>query len=104
VNFTNAEYIRERILALVAQARAPVQLLVIEASGIADVDYTGSQKLQETIAELRARGIEVALARLIVPHAQEAAKRSGLIAALGADRVFHSVQEAIAASSVPTGT
>jgi MFS superfamily sulfate permease-like transporter len=102
VNFTNAEYIRERLLTLVAQARQPVKLLVIEASGMTDVDYTGSQTLQKTIVELRRRGINVGLARLIVPHAQEAAKRSGLIAALGQDHVFPSVQEAIVALSGPS--
>jgi MFS superfamily sulfate permease-like transporter len=96
LNFTNAEYIGERLRACLAKAKAPVKLLVIEGSAISDVDYTGSQKLQEAIAELRSRGTDVALARLIVPHAQQAAQRSGLIAALGQDHVFKSVQEAIA--------
>jgi MFS superfamily sulfate permease-like transporter len=104
VNFTNAEYLRQRLLALVAAARAPVKFLVIEASGMTDVDYTGSQMLQATISELRNRGIQVALARLIGPHAQEAAARSGLIEILGRDRVFLSVQEAIAAFEGSTGT
>jgi MFS superfamily sulfate permease-like transporter len=97
LNFTNAEYIAQRLQACVTKAKAPVKLLVIEGSAISDVDYTASQKLQDTIAELRSRGADVALARLIVPHAQQAAERSGLIAALGRDHVFKSVQEAIAA-------
>jgi len=97
VNFTNAEDIAGRIKACATKAKAPVKLLVIEGSAISDIDYTGSQKLQATIAELRSRGTDVALARLIVPHAQQAAQRSGLIAALGHDHVFKSVQEAIAA-------
>ncbi len=59
--------------------------------------------MQATIAELRARGTDVALARLIVPHAQRAAERSGLIAALGRDHVFKSVQEAIAGLEVSDG-
>jgi MFS superfamily sulfate permease-like transporter len=104
VNFTNAEDIAQRLKACVTKAKAPVKLLVIEGSAISDVDYTGSQKLQAVIAELRARGTDVALARLIVPHAQEAAERSGLIAALGADHVFKSVQEAIAALDVVAGS
>jgi len=37
----------------------------------------------------------VALAGLIVLHAQAAAERSGLIATLGPDHVFRSVNEAI---------
>ncbi len=104
VNFTNAAYIREKLLALVAAARTPVRLLVIEGSGMTDVDFTGSQALQATIAELRGRGIEVALARLIGPHAQQAAERSGLIAALGSDHVFLSVQDAIVGLRGATAT
>jgi MFS superfamily sulfate permease-like transporter len=97
VNFTNAEYICERLLATVAKASQPPVLVVIEAGAVSDVDYTGSQKLQATIAQLRARGTDVALAGLIVLHAQAAAARSGLTAALGPNHVFRSVQEAIAA-------
>lgn len=97
VNFTNAEFIRRRLFGLLAQARAPVTLVVIEASGVTDIDYTGSQMLQSAIATLRSRRIDVTLARLIGPHAQQAARRSGLIAMLGADHVFPSVQEALAA-------
>jgi MFS superfamily sulfate permease-like transporter len=96
VNFTNAEFICGRMLATLAKASPPPTLLVIEAGAVSDVDYTGSQKLQATIAELRARGIDVALAGLIVLHAQAAAARSGLIATLGPDHVFRSVNEAIA--------
>jgi MFS superfamily sulfate permease-like transporter len=95
VNFTNAEYLGQRLHAAVAGSKTPVKLLVIEGSSISDVDYTGSQKLQATIAELRVAGTDVALARLIVPHAQAAAERSGLISALGRDHVFKSVHEAI---------
>ncbi len=104
INFTNAQFIRGRLLALVAQASAPVHLLVVESSGISDVDYTGSQMLQATIAELRSRKTDVAFARLISPHVQQAAARSGVIAALGADHVFLSVQDAIAALAPRAGS
>jgi sulfate permease, SulP family len=95
LTFTNAQYISNRIMAALARAPAPVKLLVIEASGMIDVDYTGSQILQQTIASLRARSIEVAIARLSDTHAQEEASRTGLIAALGPGRVFRSVEEAV---------
>jgi len=72
-----------------------VKLLVIEASGMIDIDYTGSQILQRTIAELRARSIGVAIARLSDPQAQAQASQTGLIAALGPERVFRSVEEAV---------
>jgi SulP family sulfate permease len=95
LTFTNAQYISDRIMAALARAPAPVKLLVIEASGMIDIDYTGSQILQQTIASLRTRSIEVAIARLSDTHAQEEASRTGLIAALGPGRVFRSVEEAV---------
>ena len=82
-------------MAALATAPAPVKLLVIEASGMIDIDYTGSQILQQTIAALRSRSIEVAIARLADARAQAQASRTGLIAALGPERVFKSVEEAV---------
>jgi sulfate permease, SulP family len=95
LTFTNAQYISDSIEAALASAPVPVRLLVIEASGMIDIDYTGSQVLQRTIAELKARSIEVAIARLADTRAQEEASRTGLIAALGPERVFKSVEEAV---------
>jgi MFS superfamily sulfate permease-like transporter len=95
LTFTNAQYISDRIMAALATAPAPVKLLVIEASGMIDIDYTGSQILQQTIAELRSRSIDVAIARLADARAQAQASRTGLIAALGPERVFKSVEEAV---------
>jgi MFS superfamily sulfate permease-like transporter len=102
LTFTNAQYISERITAALARAAQPVRLLVIEASGMIDIDYTGSQILQQTIAGLRARAIDVAIARLSDPHAQEEAERTGLIAVLGPGRVFKSVDEAVRRMGVDT--
>ena len=58
LTFTNAQYISDKIMRALAAAPAPVKLLVIEASGMIDIDYTGSQIFQETIAELRSRSID----------------------------------------------
>ena len=56
LNFTNAERICATIDAALAAKRPPVKLLVIEASGIIDIDYTGAKILQQAIADLgRAR-------------------------------------------------
>src|SRR5262249_7064238 len=95
LTFTNAQYISNEIKTTLATAAAPVKLLVIEASGMIDIDYTGSRVLQQTIAWLRSRKIEVALARLSDVEAQFEAKRTGLIAAIGPEHVFRSVEEAV---------
>jgi sulfate permease, SulP family len=75
------------------------RLVVLEANGVIDIDYTGSRMLQELIKELHGRQIRVALARLESVRAQRAAERSGLLATLGADQVFPSVEDAVQAAA-----
>src|SRR5262249_37690600 len=87
INFTNADHIAKRIQAKIAEAKEPVRLLVIQASAVIELDYTGSQILQKTIRDLREAGVDIALARLSDARAQEDARRSGLIETVGSDRV-----------------
>jgi SulP family sulfate permease len=95
LNFTNVQSIIGRIRAAIATRRPPVKLLVIEASGITDIDYTGSQLLQQAIADLKSKGITVAIARLSHEQAQVEARRSGLVRIVGKEHVFMSVEEAV---------
>ena len=97
INFTNAQHLHDMLLAAIAKESDPVRLVVIEASGVTDFDYTGSQSVQKAVRELRSRGIDVAIARLIVTHAQTSAQRSGLVATIGSDHFFKSVHDAISA-------
>jgi MFS superfamily sulfate permease-like transporter len=93
--FMNAHYFRRRLEGACAGRPVP-RLFVLEASGIADIDFTGGTVLQELVAALRGRGIVVALARLESPRAQAAAERLGVIETFGQDAVFMSVAQAVA--------
>jgi SulP family sulfate permease len=95
LNFTNAQRICSKINSAVAAKQPPTKLLVIEASGINDIDYTGSQMLQQAIANLRVKGIAVAVARLSSEGVRGQASRSGLIEIIGEDNMFMSVEEAV---------
>jgi MFS superfamily sulfate permease-like transporter len=95
LNFTNVEHICGKMKLAIGAQHPPVKLLIIEANGIIDIDYTGSQILRRTIDELGARNIIVALARLSDERAQAQAHCTGLIRAIGPDRVFMSVEEAV---------
>ena len=95
LNFSNAERICADLRSAIARQHLPVKLLIIEANGIIDIDYTGSQVLLRAITELAAADIVVAIARLSVGRAQAQAQRSGLIEVIGPDRVFMSVEEAV---------
>ncbi len=97
IHFTNAAYVRGKLMDAIAAAPERCRLVIVEAHGVIDVDFTGSQLIQQTIAALRGRNIEVAMARLESERAQRAARDTGLIEALGPDRVFRSVEEAIRA-------
>jgi hypothetical protein len=47
------------------------------------------------VETLRAKGIQVGLARLSAERAREHAARTGLLEAFGAERVFRSVEDAV---------
>jgi SulP family sulfate permease len=96
LTFINASYIRAQLDKALA-ATEDARLVVIEASGITQIDYTAAQSLVGSIARLRNRGIDVAIARLEADRAADSAARSGLLDALGPDHIFHSVEEAVRA-------
>lgn len=95
IYFVNATYLRARLMNAIAAQQEPCHYVVIEAHGVIDIDFTGSLILQQVIAELRGRDIDVAIARMSSERAQEAARKTGLLDALGEDHLFRSVEEAI---------
>jgi SulP family sulfate permease len=102
LNFTSAAFVRNQLRQLIGRAE-PLHLLVIEASGVSEIDYTGAVIVQDIIANLRSQGTEVALARLSGERAQAQAARSGLLAALGPGHVFRTVEEAVRAFTPASG-
>jgi MFS superfamily sulfate permease-like transporter len=74
-----------------------VRLFVLEASGIIEVDFTAAEILRELIAKLHGQGVQVAVARLSSVQARADLDRFGITEALGQDRIFLSVAEAVAA-------
>jgi len=95
LNFTNASFVAGRLAQAVAARPTPPHLVVLEASGMIDIDYTGSRLLEQAIVRLRGAGMVVALTRLSAERAQTQARRTGLIDTLGAEMVFRSVDEAV---------
>ena len=105
IQFTNATYVRGKLMDAVGAMAEPCRLVVIEANGVIDIDFSGSQVLQQIIVDLRQRNIDVAVARLASERAQSAAVQTGLYTALGSDHMFRSVEDAIqvlAARSSPS--
>lgn len=103
LSFLNARLISSRLEEAVARARPELRLIVIEAQGVIGIDFTGARILAETVVGLRARGFDLALARLENERAEIAARRTGLFEAFGEERVFRSVEQAVHARLYRTG-
>jgi sulfate permease, SulP family len=95
VYFVNASYLRARLMEAISAKEEPSRYVIIEAHGVSDIDFTGSEMLQKLISELRGRGVDLAIARMSSERALAAAQRTGLIEVLGEDHVFRSVEEAV---------
>jgi sulfate permease, SulP family len=94
--YANAGRFAEDIRALVEQAPTPVNWLVVEASAITSIDYSAARVLRSLQDDLIRDGIVMVLA-----HAQPSLRsdldRHRLTDVIGADHVFDSLHEALAA-------
>jgi sulfate permease, SulP family len=93
LSFLNAATFRADMQNIL-QAKAP-RLLVLEAGGIPEIDFTAAQALLDLFKSCGERRVIFAVARLESLRAQAAFERFGLYEALPRDHVFHSVDEAV---------
>jgi SulP family sulfate permease len=93
--FGNADYVCQRLRRSIDTAEGPVHAFVLDANGISDIDYTGAAALRSFAAELGRQGVTIGVARSshLVQHDL---KHSGLAATIGRERLFTSVEEAVA--------
>ena len=100
LSFLNAENFRADVLEVLKASSPKPGLLVLEASGILEIDFTAAQTLLELLRECRKDGVTVAMARLESIRAQRAFERFGVYDVLPKDHIFHSVDEAVRALDV----
>ncbi len=94
--YANAVHFRAEVVASLGRAVGTPRLMVLDALGMTDLDYTGSRALAEILDELDRERIVFAIARA-GGHTCEALRRSGLMARIGDDHLFDSVDEAVRA-------
>jgi len=97
LSFLNAYEFRQGIIQAVKDEQGGVQLFVLEAGGIVEIDFTAATILSGVIKAARKAGADFAVARLESVRAQQAFDRFGITQLLGGDHIFHSVAEAVAA-------
>jgi len=93
--FANAEIFKRGMIETIDNYDQPLSLVVLEASGIADVDFTAAQALIEILDHCRTANIRFAVARLESARAHAAFSRFDVLDALGPNRLFHSVDVAV---------
>ena len=93
--FVNAEYLRQRVLAL-ADASEDLRWLVLNAEAWTYLDATAIDVLTRLQVELEERRIALCFARL-KGRQREIFEETGLTARIGADRFFPTVRAAAAA-------
>jgi SulP family sulfate permease len=97
LTFLNASTFRSDVQHVLQGASAQPKLLVLEASGIPEIDFTAAQALADLFKVCQATGVTIAVARLESLRAQGAFERFKLYDILPKDHVFHSVDEAVRA-------
>lgn len=101
--FANAAFLRETLARLIDESPTPVRAVILDASGIHDVDISALAALQEIHRSLAARGIALHLAAVTGP-VRDLLARSGFQDLLGADRFAFTTHEAVQrALGEPTG-
>jgi len=95
LSFLNAQNFRADVLGVVKASTPKPRLLVLEASGIIEIDFTAAQTLLDLIRQCRAEGVTVAMARLESTRAQQAFERFRIHDVLPRDHIFFSVDEAV---------
>ena len=94
--YANAVHFHDQLNDALSDAIEPPSLLVLDAIGMSDLDYTGARSLREALDELDRKHITFAIARA-GEHVRDSLARSGLLHRIGEDRLFPSVGEAVTA-------
>jgi sulfate permease, SulP family len=94
--FADANRFRDALRELIADDPNPVEAVVLDAEAVSLTDTDGADMLIELAHELRSKGTSLALARA-QSSILDLWRRAGVLEAIGSDRTFHTVHEAVEA-------
>jgi high affinity sulfate transporter 1 len=92
--YANALTTRDKVKSMIAEREPPVQAVVFDASAQDEIDLTSTEVLKGLLKELNNSSIQVFVADLHAPVA-DAARKSGLLDAIGEDHIFLTVEDAV---------
>jgi sulfate permease, SulP family len=92
--YANAMRVRDRVKWLVGDADPTPAAVVLDIGANGDLDITSAEVLTELVAALRGAGVELFLAE-VRSSVLDTARASGLLEALGEERVFPTLELAV---------
>jgi MFS superfamily sulfate permease-like transporter len=96
--FANANFFVEEVLRLVTTAKMPIHGLVLDLTGIDDIDYTATKVLLQVRSELNKRGVTVVSAA-ISADAIDHLRRHGVVGDDFDKRLYPTIDAAVATLS-----
>ena len=93
--YANAAPVCEQIKHLVGASEWRPRGVILDAGSNSNLDITSAEKLDQLVVKLRAAHVDFALAEVRRP-VLDAARRSGVLTTIGEDRIFHTIDEAVA--------
>jgi len=94
--FANDHLFVDEVHRLVDHAPSPVTHLVIDAGAITDLDYSAARSLTDLCKSLEQRAVELSFGRVNI-YLQADMERHGIVALVGANRLFSTLHEALSA-------
>ncbi|HHH28318.1 MAG TPA: solute carrier 26 family protein, partial [Polyangiaceae bacterium] len=103
IYFGNVNFLKERLDELEARRDEPLKVVVIDASGVNQVDASAEVAFREILDGYRRRGIALRLANVKGP-VRDVFARSGFTDEIGPEAFFMSVEDAIDAVTDPSAS
>jgi SulP family sulfate permease len=95
LSYLNVEFVKRRVQRLVSESEQPLRAVVLDASGVNDIDTSAVEAITELLEELDERGIAVHVANAKGP-VRDVLMRAGTYQRLG-DRIHDQVDDAVRA-------
>ena len=94
--YANSELFNEELLGLVEAADPPIECIVLDASAVSNIDFSGAATLRQAIDELSDRGVRLVLAD-VADHVKTQLDRYGMTEVIGVDGFADSIADAVSA-------
>jgi sulfate permease, SulP family len=94
--YANETSFVDQVRALAGRAPTPLRWLIVDASAITDIDYSAARSIRELLDDLNQKGVGLVFAR-VSPYLRADLDRHRIVAAVGENRIFATLHEAITA-------